>query len=180
MKTLALRRSGPLGLAVLTVVCLMPGFAQPPTPYAKINAAAAANPIEVKSLRGGVSVLDGSGGNIGVLAGSDGLFMIDAGIAVSERKLDAVLQRLRPGPISYVVNTHWHWDHTDGNGLVHKRDAVIIAHPNTAKHLGETIRVEEWGHTFTPVTADARPTVMVPAEKTMQFDGDSVRIRYYG
>jgi hypothetical protein len=62
-----------------TAVCVMPALAQAPTPYAKINAAAAADPIEVKSLRGGISVLDGSGGNIGVLAGSDGLLMVDAG-----------------------------------------------------------------------------------------------------
>jgi hypothetical protein len=61
MKTLALRRSGLLGLAMSTAVCLMPAFAQAPTPYAKINTAAAADPIEVKSLRGGISVLDGSG-----------------------------------------------------------------------------------------------------------------------
>ena len=180
MEALALRRSGLLGLAMSAAICLTPTFAQARTPYDKINAAAAADPIEVKSLRGGISVLEGSGGNIGVLAGPDGLLMVDAGIAVSEHKLDAVLQRLKPGPISYVINTHWHWDHTDGNGWVHKRGGVIIAHPNTAKHLGETIRVEEWGHTFTPVAADARPTVMVPAEKAMQFDGDTVRMRYYG
>ena len=180
MKTLTLRVSGLLGLAMSTAVCLMPAFAQAPTPYAKINAAAAVDPIEVKSLRGGISVLDGSGGNRGVLAGSDGLLMVDAGIAVSEQKLDAALERLKPGAVSYLINTHWHWDHTDGNGWVHKRGGVIIAHPNTAKHLGETIRVEEWGHTFTPVAADARPTVMVPAEKRMQFDGDIVVMRHYG
>ena len=180
MKSLGLRRSGLLGLAVSTAVSLMPAFAQAPTPYAKINADAAADPIEVTSLRGGISFLAGSGGNIAVLAGSDGLLMVDAGIAVSEQKVDAVLQRLKPGPISYLINTHWHWDHTDGNAWVNKRGAVIIAHPNTAKHLGETIRVEEWGHTFKPVTADARPTVMVPAEKRMQFDGDTVVMRHYG
>jgi glyoxylase-like metal-dependent hydrolase (beta-lactamase superfamily II) len=119
MKTLVLRFSGLLGLTMSTAICLMPAFAQAPTPYAKINAAAAANPIEVRSLRV-ISVLERSSGNVGVLAGPDGLLMVDGGIAVSEQKLDAVLQRLKPGPVSYLINTHWHWDHTDGNGWVHK------------------------------------------------------------
>jgi glyoxylase-like metal-dependent hydrolase (beta-lactamase superfamily II) len=106
--------------------------------------------------------------------------MVDAGIAVSRGKIEAALQKIQPGKIQTLINTHWHWDHTDGNGWVRAAGAAIIATPQTAAHLGQTIRVEEWGHTFTPVEAGARPTELVTApEKTLSADGETVRIRVY-
>jgi glyoxylase-like metal-dependent hydrolase (beta-lactamase superfamily II) len=154
--------------------------AQQPTPYEKINAAAAQDPITVTPLRGGVNMLEGSGGNIGVLPDKDGAFLVDAGIAVSRQKLESALQKLGARRVHYAVNTHWHWDHTDGNAWVHEDGATLVAHPNTAKHLSETIRVEEWGHTFGPVPAAARPTLLVASEKTFDINGETVRLRYYG
>ena len=157
-----------------------PASAEDLTPYAMINKAAAEQPIITHTLRGGVSALEGSGGNIGVYAGSSGLLMVDAGIAVSRQKIEAALQKIEPGKIRYLINTHWHWDHTDGNGWAHSDGATIIATPKTAEHLGQTIRVVEWGHTFTPVEAGARPTELVTSqEKIMPFDGETVRIRTY-
>ncbi|AOB33935.1 cyclase [Bordetella sp. H567] len=164
---------------LLAGLTTLPAAAQQETPYAKINAAAERDPITVKQLRGGVSALYGSGGNIGALVGKDGIFMVDAGIAVSEQKLLGAIHGLKSGKINYVVNTHWHWDHTDGNEWLHKNGATIIASPETANHLGQTIRVEEWGHTFTPVPKGARPTMLVSAEKNIKFDGDTAQIRPY-
>jgi glyoxylase-like metal-dependent hydrolase (beta-lactamase superfamily II) len=172
------RRISALCILVLGLVTLS-ATAQEATPYATINAAAEKSAITVKPLRDGVSALYGSGGNIGVLVGKDGIFMVDAGIAVSQKKLQDAIHGLKPGKIRYLVNTHWHWDHTDGNAWVHKNGATIIASPNTAKHLGETIRVEEWGHTFTPLEKSARPTTLVSSRKEMKFDGDTIDIRPY-
>jgi glyoxylase-like metal-dependent hydrolase (beta-lactamase superfamily II) len=155
-------------------------WAQASTPYAQINAEAASSAITVKPLRGSVTVLEGSGGNIAVLSGSEGLLMVDAGIAVSAAKLETALQGISSSPIKYVINTHWHWDHTDGNGWVHRKGATIIAHENTAKHLRETIRVSEWGHTFTPVPAGDLPTRLVGRSEDLAFGGETVRMRYYG
>jgi glyoxylase-like metal-dependent hydrolase (beta-lactamase superfamily II) len=170
------------GLAALllaaSVAAAPPALAQR-TPYDIINADAAKSPISVTPLRGGVNLLQGSGGNIGVRPGKDGAFMVDAGIAVSRQKMEAALQKLGASHVSYAVNTHWHWDHTDGNPWVHEHGAVLIGHPNTQRHLGETIWVEEWGHTFTPLPADARPTLLVTSEKTLTFDGEPVRLRAY-
>jgi hypothetical protein len=140
-------------------------------PYDVLNAAAARGPITVTPLRGGVYLLQGSGGIIGVLPSKDGAFMVDAGIAVSRRKLERALQKLGASHIRYLVNTHWHFDHTGGNSWVHERGAEIIAAPNTLRNLSETIRVVEWAHTFTPVPAAARPTVTVASEKTFTFPG---------
>jgi len=150
------------------------------TPYAKINAAAAASQITVQPLRGGVVLLQGSGGNMAALSGPDGILMVDDGIAVSQAKMEAKLKEIGKGPIRYVVNTHWHWDHTDGNVWVHRDGATIIGQENTAKHLTQTIRVVEWGHTFSPLPAEGRVAMMVKDEKTLPFGGDAVRLRYYG
>ena len=57
---------------------------------------------------------------------------------------------------SYVVNTHWHWDHTDGNAWMHAAGATIVAQKNTLKHLIETTHVNAWNWTFDPVPKGAR------------------------
>jgi glyoxylase-like metal-dependent hydrolase (beta-lactamase superfamily II) len=118
-------------------------FAQVDSPVIKINAEAAQADITVEPLRGNISVLIGSGGNIAVLNGDEGKLMVDAGIAVSQPKLSATLDGISPAPLQYLINTHWHWDHTDGNKWVHESGATIIAHESTLKHLSETIRVDD-------------------------------------
>lgn len=150
------------------------------SPYDMINAAAAQTDVPVTPVRGGVSVLEGSGGNISVLVGPDGVLMVDAGIALSREKIASRLKDLSTKPVRYVINTHWHWDHTDGNAWLHAAGATLLAHPNTIHHLGETIRIVEWKHTFEPTPKDARPTVAVSQDKTMKFNGESVVIRPYG
>jgi glyoxylase-like metal-dependent hydrolase (beta-lactamase superfamily II) len=145
-----------------------------------INAEAATANITVQPLRGNVSVLMGSGGNISVLTGSDGKLMVDAGIAVSQKKIAAALANLGTGPIKYLIDTHYHWDHTDGNEWVHQAGATIIAHRNTLKDLSKNMRVEDWRHTFTPAPAAARPTVLIKDTKKMTFDATTIEIKYYG
>lgn len=149
------------------------------TPYDIINAATAASPVTPTALRGNVTVLDGAGGSIVALAGPQGLLLVDDGIAVSRAKIEQVLNGLRPGGLNFVINTHWHWDHTDGNGWAHEDGAKIIAQRNTAKHLDKSIRVVEWGHTFDPVPAGYRPAMLVDEEKVMSFNGETVEIRHY-
>ncbi|MET3528518.1 MBL fold metallo-hydrolase [Phenylobacterium koreense] len=149
------------------------------SPYSDINQAAATSPITVYPLRGGVSMLEGSGGNIGVLADVDGMLLVDTGIAVSQAKIEAALAGLSKGPIRYAVNTHWHWDHTDGNAWVHRAGAEIVAARNAAEHLQQTLRVVEWEHTFTPVEAAARPAQTISAEKIIAMGDERVRIRPY-
>ena len=165
--------------AVSTVAAAASAGAQEATPYATINAAAAASPIKVTTLRGKVSVLEGSGGNIAVLAGKDGIFLIDTGIAVSKDKILAAIAPLGRGPIRYAVNTHWHWDHTDGNGWVRASGAVVASTSNTAQRLSQTIRVEEWKHTFTPVPQRERPNRKITQPTTVRLNGESITIRPY-
>src|SRR5438067_12432823 len=94
--------------------------------------------ITVQPLRGNVSALIGSGGNIAVLTGTDGKVIIDSGYATSRTRITDALARMTPGPIKHLVNTHWHFDHTDGNEWMHSEGATILAHENTRKHLSTT------------------------------------------
>lgn len=134
----------------------------------------------LQSLRGNISVLMGSGGNITVLAGKEGKFLVDAGISKSQDKLAAILQTINAAPVKYVVNTHWHWDHTDGNAWLHAAGATIVAHRNTFKHLTETTHVNAWNWTFAPVPDGARPTLLISQDKTLTFAGSKIDIENFG
>src|ERR1700688_2591287 len=74
-----------------------------------IKDSAASSPIVTHKLRNNICVLEGSGGNIAVLTGPDGKVLIDAGISVSRPQITGALAALGPDPITYLVNTHWHF-----------------------------------------------------------------------
>jgi len=116
----------------------------------RIRAAAADATISVRKLRGNVNVLMGSGGNIAVLPGSDGKLLVDAGIPASRPRISAALAGVSSDSITRLVNTHWHFDHTDGNEWLHSVGAVIVAHEKTPEHLAATTRVDDWDFTFPP------------------------------
>lgn len=149
------------------------------TPYAQINAAAADDPVKAAKLRGDLSMLSGSGGNIGVLKSKNGLLLVDAGIAVSQKKIEAALRKVGPGPVRYVIDTHWHWDHTDGNGWLRRSGAIVMADPHVIRRLKQTIRVVEWEHTFTPLPSSILPNRPVGTDQTMRFGGEVVRLHHY-
>ena len=136
--------------------------------------------IIVQALRGNVSALLGSGGNIAVLTGTDGKVIIDSGYATSRARITDALAKMDPEPIKYLVNTHWHFDHTDGNAWMHGDGATILAHENTQKHLATTTRVEGWDFTFPPSPADAIPTEVFDKEKRLYLNSTTVALSYYG
>lgn len=169
------------GFVIIVTTIQTPNVsAQTTSPVIKINEAAANSDITVEQLRGNLSVLFGSGGNIVVLDGPDGKLLVDDGIAISKDKIQAALDRLSAAPIKYVINTHWHWDHTDGNEWVHNQGATIIAHENVLKRLSATTRVEDWNYTFQPWPMSGRPTVLFKTEKTLKFDGENVVLKNFG
>jgi glyoxylase-like metal-dependent hydrolase (beta-lactamase superfamily II) len=137
-------------------------------------------PVTVQPLRGNVSVLIGSGGNISVLNGPDGKLLIDGGIALSKAKLMTALDGIGPGPVKYVINTHYHWDHTDGNAWLHDIGATIVAQDNTLTRLREGTRVIDWSFTFRPVPAGGLPTETFKTGKTIDFGDETVVLKYRG
>jgi glyoxylase-like metal-dependent hydrolase (beta-lactamase superfamily II) len=136
--------------------------------------------ITVQALRGNVSALIGSGGNIAVLTGDDGKLVIDSGFLGTRGKIADALSSLSPDPIKHLVNTHWHFDHTDGNEWMHSAGATITAHENTRKHLSTGTRVEDWNFTFPPSPKGAIPTDVFNADKTLQLNGATIALKHYG
>jgi glyoxylase-like metal-dependent hydrolase (beta-lactamase superfamily II) len=99
---------------------------------------------------------------------------------VSRARLEPAIDSTGAVPLKYLVDTHYHWDHTDGNAWIHQKGATIIAHENTLKRLTSGTRVIEWGFYFPPSPADALPTITVGKEKTLEFEGETIIIRNYG
>jgi len=144
-----------------------------------IRAAAQAK-IEVHPLRRNISVLEGSGGKIAVLTGKDGKLLIDAGFTVSKPRVAPALDSLSTDPITRLINTHWHVDHTDGNAWLHAVGAAITAHENTKKHLSTSTRVEGWSYTFAPAPAEALPTTTFRDAHRLRQNDTSLTLKYYG
>ena len=144
-----------------------------------IDSAAKAT-IETHSLRRNISVLEGAGGNIGVLTGKEGKLLVDSGFTVSKPRILTALNSLSSDPITRLLNTHWHTDHTDGNAWVHAAGAKITAQVNTKKHLSTSTRVEGWDWTFPPAPSGALPTVVFDDEHRLQHNDTNIRMKYYG
>jgi glyoxylase-like metal-dependent hydrolase (beta-lactamase superfamily II) len=125
-------------------------------------------------------VLLGSGGDITVYNSPEGKFIIDAGISVSKDKLVAALKNIGPEPIKYLLNTHYHWDHTDGNPWMHEAGAVIIGTQQTVNHLSRSTRVDDWNFTFKPLPKEARPSIIVKGSKRMSFGNETFVIKNFG
>ncbi|HEY2799695.1 MAG TPA: MBL fold metallo-hydrolase [Chthoniobacterales bacterium] len=136
--------------------------------------------ITVQPLRENVSALIGSGGNIAVLTGPDGKVMVDAGFSTSRGQIADALVKIGAEPLKHLINTHWHFDHTDGNSWMHAAGATILAHVNTREHLSHTTRVEAWHHTFLPSPAGALPTEIFERKQSLHLNGTEIALTYYG
>lgn len=113
---------------------------------------------KVTDLGKGVYDITGAGGNTTVAVGSKGVLVVDTQFAPVYDKLRAAITALSKEPVLYVVNTHYHGDHTGGNALFHDKDhATIVAHPKVAEHLSNPPPSAN-GAPGTPAPADALPT----------------------
>jgi len=145
-----------------------------------IRDAAATAKIDVVRLRENISVLQGSGGNIAVLPGEDGTLLVDGGITASKPRLLEALGQLKATPVRQLINTHWHFDHTDGNEWLHQQGASIMAHENTRKHLSSAQRVDDdWNFTFPPSPTGALPTEIVDADRSFRHNGTTLALQRY-
>jgi len=145
-----------------------------------IKDSAATSPIVTHTLRNNVSVLEGSGGNVAVLTGPDGKVLVDAGIGVSRPQMAKALAGLSADPVTHLINTHWHFDHTDGNTWLNAAGAKIIAHQNTRKYLTEVQRVEEWDYNFLPLPSGGIPSDVFTVDRNLKLNGQSIALKHYG
>jgi len=167
--------------AATTIAWLAPSklFAQEDGLVQTARRTAATDKITIQKLRGNVSVLLGAGGNIAVLPGRDGKALIDAGFAGARPQITDALAGISSEPIKHLINTHWHFDHTDGNEWLHSVGAAILAHTNTRKHLSTTTRVEGWNFTFDPAPAGAIPAEVFDDERTLKLNGTTIALKHY-
>ena len=100
---------------------------------AKFNAA----PMQTQKLADNVTMLSGPGGSVVVLNGPDGKFVVDTFVAPAWRRLKKALDGIDNAPVKYVIDTHWHFDHTDNNAPLHATGATVLAHENTKRRMSE-------------------------------------------
>lgn len=162
-------------------VCLAPRrlVAGDVSPVLLLREAAATAKITITKLRGNVSVLEGSGGNMAVLTGPDGKVLVDAGISETRKGIAEALASLSPEPVKHLINSHWHFDHTDGNEWLHLAGAAITAHENTLKRLSVDTRVEIWKFTFPAAPAGPLPTKVFHDEHKMHLNRTTIALQYY-
>lgn len=131
--------------------------------------------IKVERLAPGVAILFGSGGNIGLSYGEDGNVLIDDQFAPLTGKILAAVKGVDPDPVAFVVNTHWHGDHTGGNENLGKVGAVIVAHDNVRRRMS----VDQFSNRFGKTAASpksALPVVTFGQGVTLNINGDELQI----
>ena len=90
------------------------------------------------------------------------------------------LTELGAEPITHLVNTHWHFDHTSGNTWLNAAGAKIIAHENTRKYLSQVQRVEDWDYNFLALPTGGMPTEVFAAEHNLTLNGMTIALKHYG
>jgi glyoxylase-like metal-dependent hydrolase (beta-lactamase superfamily II) len=152
-----------------------------PLPEVVVNArkAAATAKIITQNLRGGVYVLMGSGGNIAVLPGPQGKVLVDAGMSTSQPQIVEALNAISPGPISHLINTHWHYDHTDGNEWMHAAGATIIAQDKCKARLSSVQQMKAFNSTFPAAPKGAIPTKTFAEKDGMKLNGVTLSMAHY-
>jgi cyclase len=136
--------------------------------------------IQVRSqqLGNGVYMLVGSGGNIGLAVGDEAVFVVDDQFAPLTPKILAAIKAVTPKPVRFVVNTHWHFDHTGGNENLGKAGALVVAHENVRRRMSAGQFIEALNRTEPPVAPGALPVVTFTAGVTFHINGDSVAVTH--
>jgi glyoxylase-like metal-dependent hydrolase (beta-lactamase superfamily II) len=130
--------------------------------------------IETVDLGGGVYMLTGNGGNIGVAAGEDGVFLVDDQYAPLTDKIVAAVQAISDRPIGFVLNTHWHTDHTSGNENLRNAGALIVAHDNVRTRLSAPQYSEFFDRTVPPASTAALPSLTFSEAVTFHLNGGEI------
>jgi cyclase len=143
---------------------------------ASMRAAAATTPIKVTKLRDTVFLLQGVGGNMVVQIGPDGKLLIDSSLATAATRLKHALAELDPNPLKLLVNTHWHFDHTDGNAAQHDAGAFIIGHTNTRLRLSLPQEIKLFNLHLPPAPNSALPQQTFEEKESLFVNNDELSL----
>ena len=137
--------------------------------------------IKVGKVGGNVYMLKGAGGNIGFSVGADGIILVDDQFAPLADKIKAALKAITDKPLRFVINTHYHFDHIDGNASFQK-DAPVIAHHNVRKRLESGGTPGNFGSVkqeMKPVASEALPILTFSQDVTIHLNGEDIRVLHY-
>jgi cyclase len=158
-------------LLAILMLLLLTGAAAAQQDFSKVE-------IKASKVDGNIYMLQGSGGNIGVSVGSDGILIVDDQFAPLADKIKAALKTLGDGKLKFVLNTHWHGDHTGGN-VVFGPDAPIIAHDNVRKRLATEQKSEVFKRTTPASPKEALPVITFDQSLSVHFNGEEIRVIHF-
>lgn len=175
-----LQTTAALGAAAVADA-LIPRWARshqaPADRLAAFRAQVGAAPIATQQLGDKLTLLSGPGGNVVVLHGSDGLVVVDTFAAPAWPRLDAALKEIGGGgPVKFVLNTHWHLDHTDNNAALRAAGATVVAHENTKRRMSESHHLPVLEIDVPPSPANARPQRVFKDSYKLEANGEQVEI----
>ena len=133
--------------------------------------------VTAEEIAPGIAVLFGAGGNIGVSYGEDGTILIDDQFAPLTGKIEAAVAELGATPVEYLINTHYHGDHTGGNENFGKKGALIFAQKNVRVRLKEG---RAGARPIAPAAKEALPVVTYDQGLTLNVNGDTVNVMFLG
>jgi len=134
--------------------------------------------VRATAVARGVHMLVGAGGNIAVAVGDDAVFIVDDQFAPLTPKIQAAIAALTSKPVKFVVNTHWHNDHTGGNENFGKAGAMIVAHDNVRKRMSTEQFIAALNRREPASPAAALPVVTFSDGVTFHINGDSVVVTH--
>jgi glyoxylase-like metal-dependent hydrolase (beta-lactamase superfamily II) len=136
--------------------------------------------ITTVPVRGSIYMLQGSGGNIGVSIGDDGTFIIDDQFAPLTEKIQAAIRALTPNPVRFVVNSHWHYDHSDGNENFGRAGALIVSHDNSRKRMETDQIVSLSNRPQPPYDEVGLPKITFHDSMRFYYNGDLIDVLHLG
>jgi len=156
---------------LVLIICLCAFHAHAQQDFSKVE-------IKSEKVAGNIYMLQGAGGNIGVSVGSDGILIVDDQYAPLADKIKAALKTLSEGKLKFVLNTHWHGDHTGGN-VVFGPEAPVIAHDNVRKRLSTEQRIEIFKSTVPPSPKEAWPVITFGQSLSVHFNGEEIKVIHF-
>jgi cyclase len=137
--------------------------------------------IKVTKVAGSVYMLEGAGGNIGASVGDDGIVVVDDQYAPLAEKIQSALKGVTDKPVRFIINTHYHGDHTGGNAFFQKQ-APVIAHDNVRKRLeagGPAGNLGSISMDHKPAPKEALPIVTFDRDVTVHLNGEDIRALHF-
>jgi len=134
--------------------------------------------IQVVPIAANISMLVGNGGNIGLCTGPDGTFMIDDQFAPLSEKIKAAVATVTDQPVKFLVNTHYHFDHTGGNENFGKSAAIIIAHENVRTRLVAGQDMKDFGSKVPPASKEALPVITFTEDMALHLNDEDIVVTH--